>query len=250
MTEDRRLVEHAHEEIQVIFHLDGAGTRWSVGDVAVETGPGDMLLLNPWERHSKLGMSGQRILLMSVLVRPDHLLQPDPLRSPNAAGRALPASPRGLDEVARAACAALLDGEDETALKARFELLIDRLRLGRAREMAPEPAAPVRRTLQHLLAAQPGELQVADLPRLAGMSRSHFFRAFRTQVGATPLHVVDALRIRHAVRRLCRDGDSIGDIAFDLGFSTHSHFSRFFTGHLGTSPGEYRRRLRALDGAR
>jgi len=83
-------------------------------------------------------------------------------------------------------------------------------------------------------------------------SRSHVFeieaKLTPSKVGATPLQVIDAVRIRHAVRRLCRDGDAIGDIAFDLGFSTHGHFSRFFTGHLGASPSEYRRRVRALDG--
>ena len=250
MTEDRPLIEHAHEEVQAIFHLDGTRTRWTVSDDVAETRPGDMLLLDPWERHSKVGTSDKRILLMSVLVRPDRLLRQDPQSSPNAASRALPASARALGDVAHAACTALLDGEDEPALKARFELLIDGLPLGRGRGIAAEPAPPLRRTLKHILAAQPGELQIADLPPFAGMSRSHFFRAFRKQVGATPLQVIDAVRIRHAVRRLYRDGDSIGDIAFDLGFSTPGHFSRFFTGHLGTSPGEYRRRVRALDGVR
>ncbi len=165
MTEDRPLIEHAHEEVQVIFHLDGTRTRWTVGDVLAETRPGDMLLLDPWERHSKVGTSDKRILLMSVLVRPDRLLRQDPQCSPNAASRALPASARALGDVAHAACTALLDGEDEPALKARFELLIDGLPLGRGRGIAAEPAPPLRRTLKHILAAQPGELQIADLPR-------------------------------------------------------------------------------------
>jgi AraC-like DNA-binding protein len=68
------------------------------------------------------------------------------------------------------------------------------------------------------------------------MSRSHFFRQFRRCLGVSPHNVIDYVQITAAVERLASRGQLIGAIARDLGFTTSSHFARFFADHLGTSP--------------
>jgi AraC-like DNA-binding protein len=70
--------------------------------------------------------------------------------------------------------------------------------------------------------------RVGDLPALSGMSRSHFFRQFRRCLGVSPHDIIDYVQITAAIQRLSSRGQPIGAIARDLGFTTSSHFARFF----------------------
>jgi AraC-like DNA-binding protein len=99
----------------------------------------------------------------------------------------------------------------------------------------------IQRALQFILRGDCADLRVDDLPALAGMSRSHFFRQFRRCLGVSPHDVIDYVQITAAILRLASRGQPIGAIARDLGFTTSSHFARFFADHLGTSPHRYRR---------
>jgi AraC-like DNA-binding protein len=49
------------------------------------------------------------------------------------------------------------------------------------------------------------------------------------------------VQIKAAIQRLASRGRPIGAIARDLGFTTSSHFARFFADHLGTPPHRYQR---------
>jgi AraC-like DNA-binding protein len=99
----------------------------------------------------------------------------------------------------------------------------------------------IQRALQFILRSGCADLRVDDLPTLAGMSRSHFFRQFRRCLGVSPHNVIDYVQITTAIQRLASRGQPIKAIARDLGFTTSSHFARFFANHLGTSPHHYRR---------
>jgi AraC-like DNA-binding protein len=90
------------------------------------------------------------------------------------------------------------------------------------------------------------DLSLSALARLAGMSVFHFAHAFRLQVGCSPFMYAEAVRIDRAKRRL-REGGQLADIAFELGYTDQSHFTRRFKQHQGTTPGEYRRRTSAKE---
>jgi AraC-like DNA-binding protein len=49
------------------------------------------------------------------------------------------------------------------------------------------------------------------------------------------------MQMTMAIERLGSRGRPIHLIARDLGFTTSSHFARFFANHLGTSPRRYQR---------
>jgi AraC-like DNA-binding protein len=83
------------------------------------------------------------------------------------------------------------------------------------------------------------DLSLSALARLAGMSVFHFAHAFRQQVGCSPFIYAEAIRIERAKSRL-RAGGSLAEIAFDLGYTDQSHFTRRFKQHQGTTPGQYR----------
>lgn len=81
---------------------------------------------------------------------------------------------------------------------------------------------------------------VAELARVALLSRSDFAARFRRAVGDTPVRHVTAVRVERA-QRLLRDGDlGIERIARQLGYGSSAAFSRAFTRAVGTSPARWR----------
>ena len=87
-------------------------------------------------------------------------------------------------------------------------------------------------------------LSVEYLARLAGMSGSHFTRAFRNALDTTPHRYVMWRRLRRA-QSLIKDSDeSLADIALLAGFCDQSHLCRLFHTMLGESPSRFRRRCR------
>ncbi len=83
------------------------------------------------------------------------------------------------------------------------------------------------------------EVDLADLARLAGLSRSHFIRAFAKETGFTPHAYLVDRRFRAASRLLSR-GEAPGDVAAACGFFDQSHLNRVFKARMGVTPGTYR----------
>ena len=61
-------------------------------------------------------------------------------------------------------------------------------------------------------------------------------------MGVSPQHYIDWVRMSHAIRLLGSSDQPLADIANELGFEEHSHFTRFFAQHMGVPPGDFRRR--------
>jgi AraC-like DNA-binding protein len=67
---------------------------------------------------------------------------------------------------------------------------------------------------------------------------------FRTLAGVPPLTYLNSWRMLLAQRAL-RDGDTrVGELAFDLGYTSESAFSNAFKREVGLSPLRYRARVR------
>jgi AraC-like DNA-binding protein len=79
------------------------------------------------------------------------------------------------------------------------------------------------------------------LAREVGLSRSHFFKLFRECTGFSPLMFVNAHRMETAIAGITRSDASLIDLAFDLGFSTHGNFTRFFRQQIGVTPSNFQR---------
>ena len=85
------------------------------------------------------------------------------------------------------------------------------------------------------------ELVLDQIARDAGMSRPHFYKLFRENVGLTPNIYLNTLKMECSIDRLTQTPASITEIGFDLGFSSQASFTRFFTSNVGIPPTDYRR---------
>lgn len=85
-----------------------------------------------------------------------------------------------------------------------------------------------------------GPNRLVELAQVAGISRAHFARAFRNEVGVTPHTYVVQRRIERALDLLHRSPMKIVDVAAVAGFADHSHMTRTFNRYLGVSPSAIR----------
>jgi AraC-like DNA-binding protein len=80
---------------------------------------------------------------------------------------------------------------------------------------------------------------LAGLAREAGMSPYHFARIFRELAGMPPHRYLLRRRLDAAAERL-RDGASVTDTCYEVGFGNLSHFIHLFTAHYGMAPSRWR----------
>ncbi|MBC3984427.1 helix-turn-helix transcriptional regulator [Streptomyces sp. AC536] len=86
---------------------------------------------------------------------------------------------------------------------------------------------------------------LAELAAVAGVSESHFTRAFKASTGDSPHQYVLQRRLEHARRELVRTDRPIAEIAAEAGFADQSHLTRTMRRHDGATP-----RLLRHDGGR
>ena len=112
------------------------------------------------------------------------------------------------------------------------------VRLGR--QIRCRPGVSLRQAATSIYEQATGHLNIAGLAKDAGLSVSHFRRVFREVIGCSPHTLFAGARIQRGCRMLMHEGNSISQIADDLGYSTVHNFSRAFKKVVGVSPRQYR----------
>lgn len=105
----------------------------------------------------------------------------------------------------------------------------------------------VSRALNYIHANYPEALRVADMAQDLGLSRNHFSRVFKEQVGLSPQEYLVAYRLKKAAQLLTQEHISQKEAAHRVGYPDICSFSRMFRRKHGMSPGEYVRRFREAD---
>jgi AraC-like DNA-binding protein len=83
-------------------------------------------------------------------------------------------------------------------------------------------------------------LTLAEVARAVHYSPYHLARLFRREVGV-PIHkYLNRLRLGAALERLADGCANLTELALDLGYSSHSHFSDAFRRAFGASPSNFR----------
>ncbi len=85
-------------------------------------------------------------------------------------------------------------------------------------------------------------LTVSELANYSLLSKDHFIRLFRREVGVTPIDYIVQKRIESAqIALVMEERKSVNEIAYSLGFRNLSHFNRLFKRITGMTPTEYKR---------
>jgi len=144
----------------------------------------------------------------------------------------------------------LPDGDEPLAIEEYALELVRAVWHGTAPQRAAAPAR--RRHEEHrdladrtraILAGRFREpLRLAGLAQALHVSPFHLSRVFRQQTGLTLRRYLVRLRLLAAMP-LARDAASLSQLALELGFSSHSHFTSAFRQEFGLSPSAARRAL-------
>jgi AraC family transcriptional regulator len=84
-------------------------------------------------------------------------------------------------------------------------------------------------------------ISVNNLADLAGLSPSHFSRAFRTSFGKAPKAYVMLKRVTRAQELMLSCSSPLGQIAADCGLADQAHLTKLFFRFIGATPGAWRR---------
>lgn len=88
------------------------------------------------------------------------------------------------------------------------------------------------------------DMSVGDIAGYLGISESFLYELFRKELGVTPAHHVQHLRLESAKDALRLGKKNITDIAFSLGFNSSQYFASCFKKHTGLTPRQYQRQYR------
>lgn len=99
----------------------------------------------------------------------------------------------------------------------------------------------VRRVLDHVQRTLHGTIRIENLAALCGLSPSHFSRAFKRTMGATPQACVNDMRFRRAQDLMLESDASLSEIAIACGFYDQAHLCKQFRQMARQSPNAWRR---------
>lgn len=99
---------------------------------------------------------------------------------------------------------------------------------------------------QHLSEA----IAVQQLANLACMSKPHFFRSFKQELGISPVDFILHERIAHAKKLIAEHFVNISEAAYQSGFNNLTHFSLQFKKLEGMTPSAFRNKCLGMDSFR
>lgn len=250
--------EHTRDHHTLILVRHGSYMLWNArGRGVVDTS--SVALYNPGEpfvgaHPNGCGDDGWTLLLRPDLVRP--LLRRHRPALADSEAPAFPAPVGYLSPETRLRHRLLLSeidrADDRLAVEEAAQGLLDALAGSLfepgARPVAtdPEDGDPrpyVERAALYLAKSFRGPVQLADVARASYTSTFHLCRLFKSQTGSTLHQYLTRLRLGAALDALAQPRVGIWEVAREVGFVSHSHFTAAFRRELGCTPSEVRRAL-------
>lgn len=103
---------------------------------------------------------------------------------------------------------------------------------------------PIAHALQLITSDPAASWTIASLAKQVGISRSHFFSVFTTQIGCTPMEIITEQRMKLAEKLLEHSQLKIAEIGERVGYGSEPAFIRRFKDYFGLTPNLLRRRAR------
>lgn len=121
------------------------------------------------------------------------------------------------------------------ALRSAWEKSL-RIRSGKAKEL-------VEIAIEYINNNFDRDLSVADVANYVFLSQGYFARAFRDEVGMSPMSYMMKVRVDKSCELLAIDDLKVSSVASRVGFSSPQRFNSAFRKLMNMSPMEYRRKL-------
>jgi len=250
---DKPLTTHAHREGHLIFYLGGAPSKICVGDETVDLDKAGAVAISPWEPHSFNPISEtENTYVLTLYIKPMWFLENSQSAefALNFGTPKIQMTPTVEMWVGRLTSILLEDQPSDKFDGFLFETT--RQCFDQSwREAAIRPQLQnvqrkfndfrVRRSLRLMQENYFEDTQMDEMAREVGLSRPHFFKLFKMQMGITPNLYLNTLRAEHAIDELTTTNKTVTDIGLDLGFASQASFTRFFTSNVGIPPTDYRR---------
>lgn len=83
------------------------------------------------------------------------------------------------------------------------------------------------------------EFSVQQLSDEVGISRVHLNRKMKERYGVSPNVFIKSFRLKQAAYLLVNNRVNVSEVAYKVGFSSHSYFTTSFHDHFGMSPKEF-----------
>ncbi|PPD15219.1 MAG: AraC family transcriptional regulator [Methylobacterium sp.] len=248
------MVPHAHREGHIVFHVSGAPAQVVIDGRAFPLNPLEGNAISPWQPHYFAPAArGVPTLALVLYIRPGWFVE--------ASGQA--------SEILRFGCPVLaVDTHIRGLVQDTVRMLSSHCgdhaafedRLGALTQAAFDQTWQwqagsgrgererfgfrdfrIRRAINLFNETLGEPIDLGTISREAGLSRPHFFKLFREQMGLPPTLYLNALRMERAIERLARGEETVSEIGLDLGFATPASFSRFFIANGVVPPSAYRR---------
>ncbi len=249
---DREMIPHAHREGHLLFHVDGNGAAASVAGGSYLIDHHHAAAVSPWEPHSFAVDSSGECLCLVLYIKPIWFLE-----NCNTAEFAMQfGNPKiVLTELALNLVGNLtkflLDEDDPADFDSLLFGLTRNCYESSWNERVPDSVLRsvsgrfsdyrIRRSMRLMQSNMSEDVDMESLARDVGLSRPHFFKLFKKQMGVTPNIFFNTLRSERAIEDLLNTQKTVTDIAFELGFSSQASFTRFFSTNVGIPPSDYRR---------
>ncbi|MGI9373580.1 MAG: helix-turn-helix domain-containing protein [Hyphomicrobiales bacterium] len=250
---NKPLATHAHREGHLVFLIDGPECSMSIGDHESPLTKSFGSAVNPWEPHSfNPSNSTSGSIFLTLYIKPIWFLEFG--RSAQGALRFGRNAIEMNGQVARLVhlvSSLLMEDEHSDLFDGYlYELTLQCYDQSWQWVSGDAPCRTdwssvrdfrIRKSI-HLMRERIGdEIALEQVAHDAGLSRPHFFKLFRENIGVTPNIYLNTLRMETSIDRLTSTSDTITSIGLDLGFASQASFSRFFTANVGIPPTDYRR---------
>lgn len=141
-----------------------------------------------------------------------------------------------------------MEAQDEAAMVGYLYLFISAL-MKETREAEPRASSSssqyVLNAIKYIQFNYSHDISIDDVAKSVGVSRSHLYRVFMSNVGKSPIDYLTEYRIGEACNLLRTSNLSIAEVAISVGFFDQFYFSRVFKKSVGVPPSRYLATLNA-----
>jgi len=250
---DHSLITHAHREGHLIFYIEGSQSEVVINDQSYQVDSDHAAAVSPLEPHSFNIKDSEASVVLVLYIKPIWFLE----NSKSAEftlrfGMSQIVRTKPINDLVRQFTSLLLNA-NETDNIDNLLFSLSKLCYDQTWQSATTPGLlqyncsaslndyRIRRSLHLMQRCLSADVDMKSVASAVGLSRPHFFKLFKSQLGVTPNVYLNTLRSERAIDELVNTEKTVTNIAYDLGYSSQASFTRFFSSNVGIAPSEYRR---------